>query len=74
MVILSKRVWHGKLTRQFYINQVQVLPRDCDPALLPLLLEDIKKDRILHKARDGSLHRPTRAALPSQEAELEYRM
>ena len=42
--------------------------------MLPLLLEDIKKDRTLHKARDGSLHRPSRAALPSQEAELEYRM
>ena len=71
----AKSIWHDKLTRQFNLNQVQALPKDCDPVLLPLLIEDIKKDRSLHRSSENTVRRSaSKPDLPSHQGELEYRM
>ena len=75
LTLQAQSVWHDGLKRQFNRNQLQLLPRDCDAALLPLVLADIQKDRIIHRAAPaGELPcaSDTATKVPTQMVSLDY--
>jgi hypothetical protein len=71
LTIQAKSVWHDQVTRQFNVNQVQLLPRDCDPSLLPLILEDLKHDRTVHRSSTPSHPSTSTFSLPSRDAAMD---